>query len=53
MKREIISITIDEKTLKKLDAFSAQRALSRSGAIRFIVNDYFLKNKEWFYVRFI
>jgi len=39
------SIVIDKETRDKLDNYGEKRALSRSAAIRLIVNEFFL-NKE-------
>jgi len=35
------SITIDEKTLSKIEEFQKEKGLDFSSAIRFIANDYF------------
>jgi len=38
------SITIDEKTLSKIEEFQKEKGLDFSSAIRFIANDYFSNN---------
>ena len=44
-KQEIIGITIDKKTKKKVDSYGEDHALSRSAVIRLIVNDFFIKQE--------
>lgn len=42
-KKEIVGITLDKKTKKKIDKYGDDHSLSRSAAIRFICNDFFLR----------
>jgi len=41
--KEIISIAIDQKTKKLLDKYGENHSISRSAAIRTIVNEFFIK----------
>ena len=45
MKVERICLGIDGKTKKILDEYGAKHSLSRSAALRVIVNDFFLKQE--------
>jgi len=38
-----INIVLDIKTQNLLDTYAADRAISRSAAIRLLVNDFFIK----------
>jgi len=42
-RKEIIGITIDNKTKTLVDSYAKDRSVSRSAAIRLIVNEFFLK----------
>ena len=44
-RKDIVGISLDKKTKKILDKYSEEHALSRSSAIRLIVNDFFLGEK--------
>jgi len=37
---KVFSVTMDEKTLKKLDKFIGDRSLNRSAGIRLLINEY-------------
>jgi predicted transcriptional regulator len=45
MTMNVVSITLDPSTQKKLDSFSDARAIARSVAIRLILNEFFLKKE--------
>lgn len=42
-KKEIVGITLDPTTKSKIDRYGEAHGLSRSSAIRLIVNAFFLK----------
>jgi len=37
------SVTMDQKTLNKLDKFTGDRSLNRSSGIRLIINEYLIR----------
>jgi predicted transcriptional regulator len=39
--KKIVSITLDDKTKSRLDEYGKKHAISRSSALRMIVNDFF------------
>lgn len=43
MKAKRINISIDKKTINKLDDYGKKYSLSRSAVIRLVANDFFLK----------
>jgi len=43
MKVEVTSVTLDPKTKSLLDEYAKEHVVSRSSAIRLIVNDFFLQ----------
>jgi len=42
---KICSIALDDKTKHKLDKYAQSHAISRSAAIRLVVNEFFLKQE--------
>ncbi|MCK5260874.1 MAG: hypothetical protein KAJ44_01695 [Thermoplasmatales archaeon] len=45
-RKEIIGITMDKKTKKKIDTYGEDHALSRSSVIRLAVNDFFIRLED-------
>lgn len=42
-KKDRLSITLDQRTRKRLDKFAEEHSLSRSAVIRYISNEFFNK----------
>lgn len=45
-KNKITTISLNEKEQKLIDTYGRKYGLNRSACIRFILNDFFIKNKE-------